>query len=93
MSFIMAHGIIIPLNLLCNSQTIRLSALNKRRHDIKLTIITLFCERLVCLAKLGDDMHVVEYNRANVLWAKMLRENGEIHIISAFHKVVSAIDR
>lgn len=62
---------------------IPLSALNKRQSDIKPTITTLCCERLVCLAKLGDDM---QYNRADVLWKKLLRKSEEINRTSAFDK-------
>ncbi len=65
---------------------IPLSALNKRQRDIKSTIITLCCERLVRLAKLGDDMRVTEYNKADVLWKKLLRKSREINVTSAFHK-------
>lgn len=82
----MVHGIIIPLNLLCNSHTIRLSALNKRQRDIKPAIITQCYERLVCLGKLEDDMYTTECNGADVLWEKLLRKREEMNVTSAFHK-------
>ncbi len=63
-----------------------LSAANKRQLDIKSTIITLCSERLVWLAKLGDDLHTTECERANVLCKKLLRKSGEINVTSDFHK-------